>query len=197
MLSQLKKLIVCVCVLSLLPACSTVPGDPELKYSKSLRQSLAQLQDWSFEGRVAVTGKNDSWSASMSWVHRQDREVLKLSGPLGQGAVVVSLMGDKVTIDRGNGDVRSSNNAEEFINQELGLFVPLKFLSFWVVGIPRSDVSFNETADGFTQEGWLNEYNQMQAVNMQVMPRKMTVTNGQAKLKLIIDQWHLGNIHEK
>ena len=46
---------------------------------------------------------------------------------------------------------------------------------------------------GFTQAGWLIDYKQMQSVNNLAMPYKITVSNEQLKLKLIIDQWVLND----
>jgi outer membrane lipoprotein LolB len=179
------------CSILMLSACSTVPLEPEVHYSKIAREHLYQMERWSFEGRLALTGKNDSWSASINWGHRPEDEKIKLSGPLGQGATVIQLTGDLVTIDRGDDEVQSSTQPEEFINQQLGMFVPVHSLRYWVVGLPEPTSKFVETATGFTQSGWLIEYKQMQPVDNQSMPRKITVTNEQVKLKLIIDQWAL------
>ena len=175
----------------MLSACSTVPVEPEVHYSKLAREHLYKLERWSFDGRLALTGKNDSWSASINWGHQPDDEKIKLSGPLGQGATVIQLTGDFVTIDRGNGQAQSSTQPEEFINQQLGMFVPVHSLRYWVVGLPEPTSAFVETATGFKQAGWIIEYKQMQPVDNQSMPRKITVTNEQVKLKLIIDQWVL------
>ncbi|MGR8997783.1 MAG: lipoprotein insertase outer membrane protein LolB [Gammaproteobacteria bacterium] len=175
----------------MLSACSTVPVGPEVHYSKIAREHLYQMERWSFEGRLALTGKNDSWQASINWGHMPDDEKIKLSGPMGQGATVIQLTGDLVTIDRGGDEVQSSTQPEEFINQQLGMFVPVHSLRYWVVGLPEPNSKFIETASGFTQSGWLIEYKQMQPVDNQFMPRKITVTNKQVKLKLIIDQWVL------
>jgi outer membrane lipoprotein LolB len=179
------------CFVLMLSACTTVPVEPEVHYSKIAREHLYKLERWSFEGRLALTGKNDSWSASINWGHRTDDEKIKLSGPLGQGATVIQLTGDLVTIDRGDGQAQSSTQPEEFINQQLGMFVPVHSLRYWVVGLPEPTSAFVETAAGFMQDGWLIEYKQMQPVDDQSMPRKITVTNEQVKLKLIIDQWVL------
>lgn len=174
-----------------LSACSTVPVEPEVSYSKTARERLYNLEQWSFDGRLALTGKNDSWSANINWGHKPDDEKIKLSGPLGQGATVIQLMGNLVTIDRGDGRVQSSTQPEEFINQQLGMFVPVHSLRYWVIGLPEPTDPFVETATGFKQAGWLVEYKQMQPVDNQSMPRKITVANEQVKLKLIIDQWVL------
>ena len=100
------------CLVLMLSACSTVPVEPEVHYSKIAREHLYKLERWSFEGRLALTGKNDSWSASINWGHKPDDEKIKLSGPLGQGATVIQLTGDLVTIDRGDGQAQSSTQPE-------------------------------------------------------------------------------------
>jgi outer membrane lipoprotein LolB len=179
------------CFALMLSACSTVPVEPEVHYSKLAREHLYKLEQWSFEGRVALAGKNDNWQASINWGHKFDDEEIKLSGPLGQGATVIRLTGDLVTIDRGDDKVQSSTQPEEFINQQLGMFVPVHSLRYWVIGLPEPTSAFVETATGFKQAGWFIEYKQMQPVDEQSMPRKIMVTNERVKLKLIIDQWVL------
>jgi len=155
---------------------------------------LYELEHWSLEGRLALTGQNDSWSANISWRHSPGAEKIKLSGPLGQGAVAISLIGNIVTIDRGGDDVQSSTQPEEFINQQLGMFVPVRSLRYWVLGLPEPSRPYKDTNAGFNQAGWLSEYKQMQSVNNDgAMPHKMMVMNNQVKLKLIIDRWDLND----
>ncbi|MDO9141680.1 MAG: lipoprotein insertase outer membrane protein LolB [Methylobacter sp.] len=179
------------CLLSLLSACSVAPVEPGMRYSRAAMNHLYDVERWSFDGRLALTGQTDSWSANISWQHAPELETIKLSGPLGQGAVVISLAGNVVTIDRGGDDVQTSTQPEEFINQQLGMFVPVRSLRYWVVGLPEPSNTYKDADAGFNQDGWLNEYKQMQMVNDGVMPHKMTVMNDQVKLKLIIDRWVL------
>jgi outer membrane lipoprotein LolB len=186
-------LLVGLCLVFLLSACSVVPVQPEGRYSRAAMLRFYELEHWSFEGRLALTGRSDSWSANISWEHSPEVEKIKLSGPLGQGAVVISLAGNVVTIDRGGDDVQTSTQPEEFINQQLGMFVPVRSLRYWVVGLPEPSRSYKDTDGGFNQAGWLNEYKQMQPVDDGAMPYKMTVMNSQVKLKLIIDHWVLND----
>ena len=179
------------CFVLMLSACSTAPVEPEIHYSKIAREHLYKLEQWTFEGRLALTGKNDAWSASINWGHKPDDDKIKLSGPLGQGATVIQLTGELVTIDRGDGQPQSSTQPQAFINQQLGMFVPVRSLRYWVVGLPEPTSAYVETATGFRQAGWFIEYKQMQPADDQSMPRKITVTNEQVKLKLVIDQWVL------
>jgi outer membrane lipoprotein LolB len=184
-------------IASVLSGCSSVTIERETTYSKRARESLYNLDNWLFDGRLAITGQNDSWSANIGWKHTAEEEEMKLSGPLGQGATVIKLSDDFVSIDRGDGKVQTSEQPEEFVNQQLGVFVPIRSLRYWVVGLPEPSQSFVETSDGFTQADWLIAYQQMQAVNGQSMPRKITVLNSRVKLKLIIDQWILNHVNGK
>ena len=182
-----------VCLVFLLSACSVIPVEPGVHYSRAAMLHLYDLERWSFEGRLALTGQNDSWSANISWEHSPEAEKIKLFGPLGQGAVLISLKGNVVTIDRGGDDVQSSTQPEEFINQQLGMFVPVRSLRYWVVGLPEPSLSYKDTDSGFNQAGWLSEYKQMQPVDDGAMPLKMMVMNNQVKLKLVIDHWVLND----
>jgi len=190
-----KHCLLCWVIVLVLSGCSSIKIEHETAYSRRAREPLYNLDKWLFNGRLVITGQNDSWSANINWKHVVDKEEIKLSGPLGQGATVIKLSDDLVSVDRGNGKVQTSEQPEEFINQQLGVFVPIKSLRYWVIGLPEPSQSFVETSDGFTQEDWLVRYAQMQAVNGQSMPRKITVSNSRVKLKLIIDQWILNDVN--
>lgn len=181
----------------LLTACSTVPIAPTESYSKSARSQLYALQHWSFEGRLALSAKKDSWSASMVWQHDADNEQIKLSGPLGQGATVIRLTPEQVVIDRGGQNVQTSTNPEQFITQQLGMAVPIHSLRHWVVGLPEPGQAFFETTTGFKQGQWLVTYKEMQSVGKQRMPQKIIVMNDQVRLKVIIDQWDINDVQSK
>lgn len=187
----MKKTLLLASVL-FFPACSMLPTAPEIAYKPTSAQSeLYDLQRWGFEGRIAVVSKSDVAQASINWEHSPDEDLIKLSGPLGQGAVTIQLNSTGVTIDRGGGDVKTSTNPEEFINQQVGLFVPVKSLRYWVVGVPEKSQDVTTIESGFEQAGWRNQYKAMQPVGGHVLPRNMTVTKDSVKLKLFIDQWML------
>lgn len=187
------RLIIWSCCVLLLSGCSffIVEPTPTTPYSKTATLPLYKLERWSFEGRLSITGRTDSWTANIDWQHGVDKEKIKLSGPLGQGATHIELGKGVVTIDKGDGKAQTSNQPETFINQQLGLSVPVQSLRYWVIGLPEPTQNFVETATGFKQAGWLIEYKQMQTVKTTTMPYKINVTNEQVKLKLIVDEWLL------
>lgn len=178
-------------VILMASGCATEIVAPETLYSKITRESLYNLEQWSFEGRLGLTGIKDSWQANINWQHRSSDEEIRLSGPLGQGATIIKLTGTLVTIDRGNDKIQTSLEPEAFISQQLGMFVPVRSLRYWVIGVPEPGSPYVEAGLGFRQAGWLIEYKQMQRVNAQNMPRRITVTNEKVKLKIMIDQWIL------
>lgn len=192
-----RKLLVFSCLVLLMPSCTVVPVEPGAYYSRAAKAHLYELKQWAFDGRLAVSGVNDSWSANISWVHAPGEDKIRLSGPLGQGAMYIRLLDDFVILDRGDGKVESSAHSEEFINQQLGMFVPVHSLRYWVVGLPEPSRKFEETGNGFKQAGWQSEYKEMQRANDEIMPRKITITNNQVKLKLIVDQWNLNDAKAK
>lgn len=158
-------------------------------YSRlALEHSLAQ-GPWSLQGRMSLTGADDSWSADVFWQHEPELEQIRLSGPLGQGAVSIRLEDGFVAIARGDQAVETSDQPELFIRQQLGLNVPVQSLRYWVLGLPSPDQNFEDSLTGFSQGGWLIEYLQMQEVQGYSVPHKIFVKNPDVKLKLIIDQW--------
>ena len=187
----MKKILLLAGILAL-PACSMFTTTPEIAYQPTNAQNkLYELQRWAFDGRIAITGKNDGWNANINWEHTPNEDLIKLSGPLGQGGATIQLNSTGVTIDRGGGDVQSSADVEGFINRQVGLAVPVKSLRYWVIGLPEKSEPANAIEKGFEQAGWRNQYKAMQPVEKHVLPRNMTVTNETVKLKLFIDQWIL------
>ncbi len=186
-INLLKVVVVLLSVL--LWACSSEPIKENEQYSKDAKEGAYSLNAWNFVGRLALKSKKDSWQANIAWKHSGDEENIKLSGPLGQGATAIRLLNNQVFIDRGDGKIIFSDHPEQFINQQIGMFVPVHSLRYWVVGVPEPNASFISTMNGFKQAEWVVEYEQMQWVNTYKVSRKIIVTNTELKLKLVIDQW--------
>lgn len=165
------------------------------QYTGQGRQFLYNITNWQLDGRLAIHSANDSWVANLSWQHRNGEESLNLSGPLGQGAIEIRISEHLLSIDRGNGVERYLNWTDEFVTQQLGVYVPVRALRYWVMGLPQVDVKVLNKENGFSQLGWLVEYKQMQLVggDNTSMPRKIVIANDSAKLKLIINQWILND----
>lgn len=183
-----------VILLLSLAACAPAPKITDLEsYDVASRKHLYELKQWLFEGRMSITGAEDSWSASIEWQHEQGADKINLSGPLGQGAVVIKLTEGQVSVDDGSGKIEQSDEPDLFVMQKLGVFVPVRALAYWVVGLPDPERRINDYPQGFEQEGWRVGYKEWQSVEKQVMPHKINVHNDRVKLKLVFDRWKVLN----
>lgn len=177
---------------AVLAACTTIPTLTGVKYDRSKRLSFYALDPWEFEGRLALRSASGSENPSISWRHQGDEDALRLSGPLGQGAVAIRIYGGHIEIDRGDGEMEVSDRPDDLIEARVGFPVPLTALRYWVLGLPEAGQYYEADAEGFRQSGWIVHYPQWMSVGADEMPRKITVQNADLKLKLIIDQWVLG-----
>jgi outer membrane lipoprotein LolB len=190
---RIYQLIFFLAVASFFSGCSIIPVEHELKFSEVNNQHLSDLEQWQLLGRIAMSNEEDSWSANIDWRHEADKEVLNLSGPLGQGAARIVLRSDSIMIDQGNGQVGFSKNIDAYIKQQLGFLVPLSALRFWVIGLTEPDKPFVRFEEGFSQFSWNIQYHNYIQVGKEWMPRKIKIKNNSAQLKLVIDRWVLND----
>jgi outer membrane lipoprotein LolB len=188
----MKPIVLCMILLGVgLTGCSSVPVKTDEKYQALERTHIYLWNKWAFNGRISVSNGKESWSANIVWEHTEGQDEIKLSGFLGQGAAVITLTDTMVTINRGDEKPRQSEHVEAFIQKELGIVVPVRALRFWVLGLINPSETYTENGDGFQQSNWDVHYLQMQNVGSEWLPRKMAVEQGDAKLKLMVDQWIL------
>jgi outer membrane lipoprotein LolB len=174
-----------------LVGCSTVPEKPVQEYMLAGMQHLQQQHNWRFEGRLAMVDERDSISASISWRHRPESDEIELSGPLAQGRVLVYVTADSVVIDSGDGRQVYPGRADEVMAEQLGVDMPVNALRYWVLGVNHPELAYVERTGGFSQNGWLVLFREMQRVNDEWLPKKVTAEKNKTKIKLIVDQWDL------
>ncbi len=174
-----------------LQGCADIPIQSGEPYQLREREPLYQLANWAFEGRLSVSDNKESLSASIEWIHAPHQDEIKLSGPLGQGAVIITLRDKRIVLDRGSDKIESSEDAHLFIEQQLGISIPMDALRYWVLGLPQPAIERQTLFDGFEQQKWRVHYLQMQKLAQGWLPRKLHVEHEEIKLKLVIDNWSL------
>ena len=183
----------------LLAACSTTPPRPPSETSPEQswqlrQQQLRQLSHWQLSGRLAVQNDHEAWHMSLEWQQRQDRYSLNIIAPLGQGSM--KLHGDavQVMLMTDEGETLNSSDPDLLLYQQLGWKVPVSALRYWVLGLPAPGEN-KETLDQhghlikLQQAGWEIEFIDYQPQLGVELPRKVFVSNHQAKVKLIISNW--------
>lgn len=176
---------------ALLSGCSVAPEKPMQAYRMVGVEHLQQQERWYFEGRVALVDERDSVSASISWRHNKERDDIELTGPLAQGKVAISVTAEGVAIDDGDSRQEFQGSAEAVLNEQLGVDMPVSALRYWVLGVSDPQQDYVELQDGFLQDGWSVRFREMQQVNAEMLPKKVTAEKEKARIKLIVDQWDL------
>jgi len=172
----------------LLASCASVPEKDEVAFDLRGRESLYELSEWTFQGRVSVTDESNAVSGSIEWSHRVGEDHIKLSGPFGQGRTRIVIFDRHVEIDSAGEKISYFGGVDKVVSSRLGVELPVSSLKYWVLGLTSPLLSYKAFAGGFVQDGWRVSYLSMQAQNM---PRKIRVEKGKAKLKLIINQWEM------
>lgn len=172
-------------------ACALIQDKPVASFHLAQMQHLQHLPSWYFEGRVALINEKDSISASINWRHNTEKDEIELSGPLSQGKVAIVVTADKVLVDDGEHPQEYTGQVDAVVSGQLGVDMPVSALRFWVLGVNQPLLPVVEQESGFLQDGWQVGFKELQYVNSELLPRKITVEKNKTRIKLIIDQWKL------
>ncbi len=190
----------------ILSSCST-PKRPQqtvtnLSPEEAWHQNKTKLNgvnEWSSEGRIAVSRKHEGESASFTWQQFSDQFFLKLFGPFGAGAMELdgTLTGPnkRVTLRQGN-QISYASTAEDLLYQQVKWRVPLSGLTYWVKGVPvpNHPVDFlilntDGTIREVNQLGWRITYTKYDFFEDYYLPTKIHLISNELEVKLAIRNW--------
>ncbi|MEY4762927.1 MAG: outer rane lipoprotein LolB [Pseudomonadota bacterium] len=188
----------------LLAACVSAPPRPVVPLDPQARRALLQSLDaFSLSGRLAAAVGQDGFSANIDWTQRDARSVLDLRAPLGFGSAHVERDGTHMNLETSRGEKLSGPDAAEGLAARLGFEPPMDRLRFWALGVADPSAPAVEAVDAqglpasIEQEGWRIEFSEYRtapasSADAQV-PRRLTLTRGPVRLRLVVDRWTLGS----
>ncbi len=190
-----------ILLLTLLTACATPPTPtPDNDSAWSVRQTrLARLTEWRSEGRIGVINGGDGWHARFQWAQQGADYRIDLSGPLGQGRVLIESSGVEVRIQTQDGQNWTAPDADTLVEQALGVRLPVNGLRYWIRGLPQPDSkpTLHTDASGhltrLEQDGWIIEYPAYvptSQINLD-LPERIIARRQDLSVKLVIEQWTL------
>ncbi len=157
--------------------------------------SPASLSSWELSGAIAARNKKRGWTASINWLQQGPNQYqIRLFGPLGGGTVIVEKHGAVITYRDGPKRI-SSNNADELLQKQTGVRLPVKNLYYWVRGLPASGsiqakrVDANNYLIGFTQAGYSIKYTAYTSAGGMTLPSKIHLQGHGVLIKLVIKHW--------
>jgi len=174
------------------------PDTPAEQLWEIRYQQLLNLEQWSFQGRVALTEGKEAWQAGLHWQQKPEQFSIRILGPFSQGGV--SLVGDRhqVVLTMSDGKQMKSTSPEALLSQALGWNLPVSILEDWVRGIPAQQKNIDKKvldADGrityLEQLGWQVEFLRYVTVDGVELPGKIFMESPTLNLRLVISQWDI------
>jgi outer membrane lipoprotein LolB len=180
-----------VCLL--VGACATTPRITRT----SEGAAGGDVETWQAQGRIAVAAGKSGGSGSFNWQQQRDHSFIQLAGPAGVGALRLTVDGDALQVETGDGKTLQSAAAVDELEQRLGAKIPTGKLRFWIRGRPApGDYHWIDEMGAMPvleQDGWRIEYQQFMGNGDQRLPVKFSAQAGDARLRVLVDSWHLGS----
>lgn len=187
--------------LLLLAACATqtpqetLQGDADPARWQAHRSQISQINAWQISGKLGVRTPQDSGSATLFWLQRNDYFDIRLAGPLGQGAARLHGHQGKVSLDLANHGQFQAESPEALLEERLGWRLPVSHLLWWVRGLPAPDSASTLTLDGnsrlqqLQQDGWTIDYRRYHSTTLGDLPERITLSGHNLNITVIVKDW--------
>ena len=167
---------------------------------KTRQQRVSELGDWTAFGRLALRAENDAWNVTMHWRQQGERYQIRLSGPLGQGAMELSGDESHVTLRTSSNEVRSAPDPESLLYDTVGWRVPLRGLQYWIRGLTQdaeavSLLNLDQAGrlQRFSEGGWRVQYSRYAPVEGVELPTKVSLENPKISARIVVKRWLIGS----
>ena len=195
---MLRRLLLLLPLLLWLAGCSTLQP-PAPAPLPALDGPL--LDNWALQGKLGIRQGQRADSATLNWQQQQQHYEIRLSGPLGQGAVAISGEPNQVQmVISGEAEPILATTPEQLMQSQLGWSLPLSQAHYWVQGrpAPRFPTAPLPGGNGFSQLGW--EVEVLRVVSIELpdggtinLPNRLRLQYGDLRITLLIAQWQLGH----
>ena len=161
-----------------------------------LRQEvLAAASDWEFRGRIAVKSGDDGFNGKFNWEQNGEDFFATVSGPLGIGTVKIEGDGQTVVLTDKDGVETVLTDPESDLYELNGWTIPVASLRYWALGIPDPSMEALTAVDdsgrlvSLERGEWALKISRYKESAGQQMPRTLTVTNPDTRVRMVIDKW--------
>ena len=190
-----------LCMLLILGGCSHFSTQEQLSGSgqtdtwQSHKQRIAPLDAWQISGKLGIRSEQESGSAVIFWLQRQDYFDIRLSGPLGQGSTRLTGRQGAVSLDIANRGTFHAASAEELMQRQLVWSLPVENLLWWVRGLPAPNsksqlqLDSNSLLAQLEQDQWLVEYLSYRTENDLQLPERIKLSGAGLTITLVIKEW--------
>jgi outer membrane lipoprotein LolB len=184
--------------LSLLAGCATTRQGiplPDISTWEARSTVLGNLREWEFVGRIAVKAADEGFNGKFNWTQKDDAFKATVGGPLGIGTVRIEGDSRSVVLTDKDGVQTSLRDAETELRYRYGWTIPVTSLRYWALGIPDPSMAAETQFDDggrlarLRQSEWVVEISRYREGGGQPMPRILSVTNSDTRVRMVIDRW--------
>ena len=161
------------------------------------KANAASISSWEITGALAAKNKQKGWAAQLNWLQQgPNRYQIRLFGPLGGGTIIIAKNGSVITYSDGPKKL-SSRSADELLQHQTGIRLPVKNLYYWVRGLPApgavtsSHYAPNNQLMTLSQAGYIINYSNYISVNNTDLPSKIQLKGHGVAIKLVIKHWNI------
>lgn len=158
--------------------------------------NLADKKSWDIQGAVSVQSRGKTQMGSFTWKQIDQRYAINIYGPLNLGSIGIAGLPGRVTLVKPTGTF-SAPTAEILMQKQLGWYLPVSNMYYWVRGLEAPSFVAQKKQDEFghlvllQQQGWTIRFQAFQPRGNTDLPRKITLDNQQLHVKLVITNWAL------
>lgn len=150
--------------------------------------------DFALAGRLAASDGDRAASGRIEWQHHHGADTWTLFSPLGQILARLDSRPDGATLLTASGERIPAASAEALLPRLLGMTVPTASLSRWVQAVPTTGAEVRALdASGrpaqVLDQGWRIDYPDYLSPAADARPKRVDISRGDARLRLIIDTW--------
>lgn len=144
-------------------------------------------------GRLSASDGTRAASLGLEWRHEASDEWL-FTSPLGQVVARIEADGQGAVLYTGAPEPIRAASAQELMGRVLGVSPPLDGVEAWVQGVPRPGARVRRLDEvgrpaSVADAGWIIDYLEYLGPEPDARPRRLEASWGEARLKLVIDQW--------
>lgn len=172
--------------------------------AEQARQAAVRAQpDWSFQGRVAISKGKNGGNGRIEWQQQAQDYRVSLAAPVTRQSWQLSGgPGQLARLEGLEGGTRAGDDPGQVLLQATGWEIPVAQLPDWVRGLPAQGAEAPDHL-GFDAEGrprvlrqqdWQVDYLDWYPAEAgrPALPRRIEAVNGDAKVRLIVDEWGAG-----
>lgn len=158
---------------------------------------LAENPHWSLQGRAAISKGRNGGSGRVDWRQQGTQYRIQLSAPVTRQSWV--LQGDAASgagrLEGLEGGPRAAEDAEQLLLQATGWQIPVNRLPQWLRGVATAAAEVELDAEArplrLREQGWEVDFLEWYPAQgaRPALPRKIEARSGDAKVRLLVDQW--------